>query len=84
TLLTSSKVTPDKLQKWLDEGKSAETVFARMRLKKAGGWLLYRPQFTEWLISFLRYESTLGQRWSFLINEASLGEGHVMSRDEAA
>ncbi|KAE8963281.1 hypothetical protein PF005_g29778, partial [Phytophthora fragariae] len=48
-LFSSSKVTPERLQKWLAEGKPADTVFARMRLDKKGNWLLYRPQFTDWL-----------------------------------
>ncbi|KAE8983669.1 hypothetical protein PF011_g21079 [Phytophthora fragariae] len=49
TLFSSSKVTPERLQKWLAEGKPADTVFARMRLGKAGEFLLFRPQFTDWL-----------------------------------
>ncbi|KAE9280002.1 hypothetical protein PR003_g28078, partial [Phytophthora rubi] len=48
-LFSSSKVTPERLQKWLAEGKPADIVFARMRLDKEGNWLLYRPQFTDWL-----------------------------------
>ncbi|KAE8992269.1 hypothetical protein PR003_g21054 [Phytophthora rubi] len=49
TLFSSSKVTPERLQKWLAEGKTPDTVFARMRLDKAGEFLLFRPQFTDWL-----------------------------------
>ncbi|KAE9062086.1 hypothetical protein PF010_g29551 [Phytophthora fragariae] len=49
TLFSSSKVTPERLQKWLAEGKPTDTVFARMRLGKAGEFLLFRPQFTDWL-----------------------------------
>ncbi|KAE9359091.1 hypothetical protein PR003_g953 [Phytophthora rubi] len=48
-LFSSSKVTPERLQKWLAEGKPAATVFARMRLDKEKYWLLYLPQFTDWL-----------------------------------
>ncbi|KAE8976553.1 hypothetical protein PR003_g956 [Phytophthora rubi] len=49
TYFSSSKVTPERLQKWLVEGKTPDTVFSRMRLNKADDWLLYHPQFTDWL-----------------------------------
>ncbi|KAE9097137.1 hypothetical protein PF007_g16729 [Phytophthora fragariae] len=48
-MFSSSKVTPEHLQKWLAEGKTPDTVFTRMRLHKEKNWLLYRPQFTDWL-----------------------------------
>ncbi|KAE9334185.1 hypothetical protein PR003_g13648 [Phytophthora rubi] len=48
--LSSSKVTPGRLQKWLTEEKPADTVFARMRLDKVDEYLLlHLPQFTDWL-----------------------------------
>ncbi|KAF1785299.1 hypothetical protein GQ600_3682 [Phytophthora cactorum] len=46
---TSSEVTPERLQSWLNKGKSADTVFTRMHLKKAGHWTLQAPQFSTWL-----------------------------------
>ncbi|KAF1790256.1 hypothetical protein GQ600_21747 [Phytophthora cactorum] len=49
TWFTSSKVTPKRLQSWLNKGKSAETVFTRMQLTKAGSWLFYDSQFPTWL-----------------------------------
>ncbi|KAE9274166.1 hypothetical protein PR003_g29688 [Phytophthora rubi] len=49
TFFSSSKVTPERHQKWLTEEKPADTVFARMRLDKAEDWLLDLLQFTDWL-----------------------------------
>ncbi|KAE8904788.1 hypothetical protein PF005_g20080 [Phytophthora fragariae] len=50
TLFSSSEVTPERLQKWLTEEKTPDTVFARMRLDKVGSWLLlHLPKFTDWL-----------------------------------
>ncbi|KAE9210225.1 hypothetical protein PF002_g18884 [Phytophthora fragariae] len=48
-LFSSSEVTPERLQKWLAEGKPADTVYTRMRLNREKDWLLYLPQFTDWL-----------------------------------
>ncbi|KAG3135243.1 hypothetical protein PI126_g18339 [Phytophthora idaei] len=57
---TSSEVTPEKLQSWLNKGKSADTVFTRMHLKKAGHWTLQAPQFSTWL----QYVDNLNARTS--------------------
>ncbi|ETP39517.1 hypothetical protein F442_13024 [Phytophthora nicotianae P10297] len=45
----SSNVNPRQLQKWLNEGKSGETVFTRMHLTNVGSLLFYDPQFKTWL-----------------------------------
>ncbi|KAF1790982.1 hypothetical protein GQ600_6020 [Phytophthora cactorum] len=37
------------LRSWLNKGKSAETVFTRMQLTKAGSRLFYDSQFPTWL-----------------------------------
>ncbi|KAE9088437.1 hypothetical protein PF005_g25233 [Phytophthora fragariae] len=39
-LFSSSTVSSQQLETWLDKGKSADTVFARMRLTDAGEGLL--------------------------------------------
>ncbi|KAG4049414.1 hypothetical protein PC123_g15307 [Phytophthora cactorum] len=57
---TSSEVTPEKLQSWLNKGKSVNTVFTRMHLKKAGHWTLQAPQFSTWL----QYVDNLNARTS--------------------
>ncbi|KAG7387331.1 hypothetical protein PHYPSEUDO_014425 [Phytophthora pseudosyringae] len=49
TIFTSSKVTPEQLQSWLAQGKSADTVFTRMHLTKAGSWLFFDAQFSSWV-----------------------------------
>ncbi|KAF4146163.1 hypothetical protein GN958_ATG04638 [Phytophthora infestans] len=49
TWFTSSNVKQQQLQTWLNEGKSAETVFTRMKLTNLGSFLLYDPQFSVWL-----------------------------------
>ncbi|ETP39109.1 hypothetical protein F442_13411 [Phytophthora nicotianae P10297] len=48
SLVTTSIVTPEKLQSWLDKRKSAATVFTRMRLKKSES-LFSEPQFSAWI-----------------------------------
>ncbi|KAG2899573.1 hypothetical protein PC114_g13885 [Phytophthora cactorum] len=45
---TSSNVTPQQLQSWLNEGKSADAVFTCTKLTKAGGWPFLKPQFSTW------------------------------------
>ncbi|KAG6946503.1 hypothetical protein JG688_00016008 [Phytophthora aleatoria] len=37
------------LQRWLKEGKSAETVFTRIHLKYDQSRVFYNPQFSHWL-----------------------------------
>ncbi|KAL4086387.1 hypothetical protein PRIC1_014091 [Phytophthora ramorum] len=49
TLLSSSTISTEKLQKWLSSGKNADTVFSRMKLTKAGDDLLSNPQFSVWI-----------------------------------
>ncbi|POM73220.1 Avirulence protein (Avh) [Phytophthora palmivora] len=53
TMLTTSKLTPDQLQKkltrWLKKGKSVDTVFMRLHLHQDGTWLLYNPRFATWV-----------------------------------
>nr|AEK81372.1 Avh456 [Phytophthora sojae] len=49
TFFSSSKVTPAQLGNWLKEGKSADTVFTRLRLNKADDMLLYYGDFVDWL-----------------------------------
>ncbi|KAH7464955.1 RxLR effector protein [Phytophthora ramorum] len=49
TLLSSSTISTEKLQKWLSSGKNADTVFSRMQLTKAGDDLLSNPQFSVWI-----------------------------------
>ncbi|KAF1793540.1 hypothetical protein GQ600_11950 [Phytophthora cactorum] len=49
TWFTSSNVNSQQLQNCLNEGKFAETVFARMKLTNAGLGLLYDSQFSAWL-----------------------------------
>ncbi|OWY95875.1 Avirulence (Avh) protein, partial [Phytophthora megakarya] len=51
TVLSSSKVpvTPEQLQKWLNNDKSADAVFTRLHLHQAGKRLFSNPQFATWL-----------------------------------
>ncbi|KAG3053718.1 hypothetical protein PI125_g25970, partial [Phytophthora idaei] len=49
TWFTSSNVNSQQVQNWLNEGKFAETVFARMKLTNTGLGLLYDSQFSAWL-----------------------------------
>ncbi|KAG6962926.1 hypothetical protein JG688_00008379 [Phytophthora aleatoria] len=49
SFFTSSKVTPKKLQSWLNKGESADTVFMCMHLTKARSGLFYDPQFSTWV-----------------------------------
>ncbi|GMF49551.1 unnamed protein product [Phytophthora fragariaefolia] len=47
--LVSSKVTPEKLQSWLNKGKPADAAFTRMHLDKTESWLIYSDEFPKWL-----------------------------------
>ncbi|POM77608.1 Putative RxLR effector, partial [Phytophthora palmivora] len=53
TMLTTSKLTPDQLQKkltsWLEKGKSVDTVFMRLHLHQDGTWLFINPRFPAWV-----------------------------------
>uniref|UniRef100_H3H3I3 RxLR effector PexRD54 WY domain-containing protein n=1 Tax=Phytophthora ramorum TaxID=164328 RepID=H3H3I3_PHYRM len=44
-----STATTKKLQTWLNNGKSIDNVFIRLKLTKAGDKLLGNPQFATWL-----------------------------------
>ncbi|ETI30095.1 hypothetical protein F443_22784 [Phytophthora nicotianae P1569] len=49
TVFKSPNVSPDKLQRWLDKGKPADTVFTRLKLTKAGDSLFRDPKFKTWI-----------------------------------
>ncbi|OWY92639.1 RxLR effector protein, partial [Phytophthora megakarya] len=44
-----SKVTPEKLEKWLKKGKSADAAFKRFHLDKPGYFLFDKPHFADWV-----------------------------------
>ncbi|OWY91186.1 hypothetical protein PHMEG_00040339, partial [Phytophthora megakarya] len=44
-----SKGTPQKLEKWLQKGKSADAAFKRFHLDKPGTFLFDRPHFAAWV-----------------------------------
>ncbi|KAF4144564.1 hypothetical protein GN958_ATG06244 [Phytophthora infestans] len=46
---SSSAVTPQQLQSWLNKEKSAAAVFTRMHLTKAGNKVLFHPQISAWI-----------------------------------
>ncbi|OWZ06972.1 Avirulence (Avh) protein [Phytophthora megakarya] len=45
----SSKITPEKLEKWLEKGKSADVAFKRFHLDKPGNFLFDKPHFAVWV-----------------------------------
>ncbi|OWZ01292.1 Avirulence (Avh) protein [Phytophthora megakarya] len=47
--LMSSKITPEKLEKWLEKGKSADAAFLRFHLDKRGNFLFNKPHFAVWV-----------------------------------
>ncbi|OWZ09491.1 Avirulence (Avh) protein [Phytophthora megakarya] len=47
--ISSSEATPEKLQNWLKKGKSADLVFKRLQLDKAGQRVFHNPQFATWV-----------------------------------
>ncbi|KAF4131898.1 hypothetical protein GN958_ATG18931 [Phytophthora infestans] len=50
TLFKSSKVTPERLQHWLDTGLPAETVFRNMKLDRENAFSLFHdPKFAKWV-----------------------------------
>ncbi|OWZ00664.1 Avirulence (Avh) protein [Phytophthora megakarya] len=48
-MFLTSKVTPEKLENWLKQGKSADVVFERLHLHAVGRRLFNEPQFNAWV-----------------------------------
>ncbi|OWZ14580.1 Avirulence (Avh) protein [Phytophthora megakarya] len=45
----SSNISPRKLHKWFEKGKSADTVFKRFHLDKRGTFIFDNPHFAVWV-----------------------------------